>query len=82
MAERLVIEANYAKHNNQSVTLKSIGADAFQYKSLKMMCQLHATNIIQNEHWCKLFKNQITQIALSKKNNGSKNIYVRLDASG
>ena len=40
MAERLVIEANYAKHNNQSVTLKSIGTDAFQYKSLKMMCQL------------------------------------------
>lgn len=31
MAERLVIEANYAKYNNQSVTLKSIGADAFQY---------------------------------------------------
>lgn len=73
MAERLVIEANCKKHNNQSVTLKSIGTDAFQ---------LHATNIKQNEHWCKLFKNQITQIALSKKNNGSKNIYVRLDACG
>ena len=82
MAERLVIEANYAKYNNQSVTLKSIGADPFQYNCLKMMCQLHATNIIQNEHWCKLFKNQITQIALSKKNNGSKNIYVRLNACG